>query len=228
MVTTNPSVEDFILMDDGAIEVRPKARDFSRRFGPNLRRGEPSEFTAFLRDLEIKGWGSNFKLTPAPRTSIKFSNVNPKEYLFEPSFGDEDLETENLIFVPYMLTDMENFRLGFPNTIGRKSSQETSFILAITIRNLREAEESDFKTAFNTFGRDATRFGFTDRLDYTTDTLQRERSLAYRVNVKNDYTIALPELKKGIQGLFKVYQMLCEKVISDRKEAEQAAAMENQ
>lgn len=223
MVTTNSKLEDFILMDDGAIEVRPNARDFSRRFGPNPKRDEPNDFTAFLGELDIKGWGSNYKLTPVARNTIKYSNVNPKEYFLKPSFGGEELKTENILFIPYMLTSMENFRLSFPATIGKKSYQELSFILAMTINNLEKVEESDFKTAFNTFGRDATRFGFTDKLDYTTDNMQREKSLAYRVNIKNDHTIALPELKKGIQGLFKVYQILCEKVICDRKEAEQAA-----
>jgi len=222
MVTANPSLEQFILMDEGAIEARPNATDFSRRYGPNLRKGEPIEFTAFLNEVEIDGWGSVIKYAPVQRRSMKHNNVNPKEYALQFDLGDEELETENVLFIPYLLTQIENFKLTFPAVIGRRSSQEASFLIAMSIRNLAELEESDFKAAFNTFGRNAPRFGFTDRLDFTTDNMMRENAIVYRVNVKRDYTIALADLKKGIQGLFKVYKMLAEKVISARREAELA------
>ena len=232
MLSANPDISEFILMDEGAIEARPKATDFVRRFGANTKKGEPEEFTVFLKDLELEIEGRPVDLTPLLRRSIKFNSVNPKEYLFQPNFkeGEEELKIENVLFVPYAPTQMENFKLSFPASVLKKSTYENSFVIAMTVRNMSALEETDFKTVFNTFGRNASRFGFTDKLDFTTDDMMRERTLVYRVNIKNDHTVALADLKIGTQGLFKVYQLMHEKIVNDRKAAEQAekAALEEQ
>ncbi len=93
----------------------------------------------------------------------------------------------------------------------------------MTVRNLSDLDESDFKREFNSFGRNATRFGMTENLDFTSENMMRETALAYRVTINKDFSITVPELKKGIESLFKAYQLMCDKAINDRLEAERAA-----
>ena len=131
MMSTNPNVGEFILMDEGAVEVRPKATDFGRRFGPNTRKGEPDQFSAFLGELELEMWDKALDLQALQRTSIKYNNINPKEYLFQPelnqegsavehveaSSADNPFKPENILYDAVLLLDCLILRTNLRNII---------------------------------------------------------------------------------------------------------------